>query len=357
MKKLVSMAVCVGLAGCAATEEIKDTTPKNTTSVLNAKFVIAGNVLPDSKGTQVVYTRGDRRRIADDHKYDSWIARKTIGNFATNDIARLDRNLIWKLDDKKKTYVECPVAGCSYNILTELSKLEGDDDYFQYDPADNQSCGSELSNYTFTVKDTGETRVLNGFNTQKYVVTWQVEYKDRQGRKDLNDIQMEFWTTTPTQDMTEAWRIHEDFQQGYISRVTDQGNPFGRFMSQQVYMALAAFTGDTDKNKAWNTRIGNEMRKIKGYPVSIKLEWFIDSNMCPEAKEAEQQAAIDYTDPAAALGKLAGGFLKKKVAQKFTPSKHEPVLRYIYEVTDVSVQAVNDSVFELPAGYKMSNRQ
>ena len=59
------------LIGCASETKVEDNTPQNPTAVIQAEYVINGYLLPDATGKQTVYTRGDRRRIDQDIKYDS----------------------------------------------------------------------------------------------------------------------------------------------------------------------------------------------------------------------------------------------------------------------------------------------
>lgn len=88
------------------------------------------------------------------------------------------------------------------------------------------------------------------------------------------------------------------------------------------------------------------MSALKGYPISIKLDWYLGAgNTCPEvaaernAKTEKNDDQIDLKDPVGSLGSLAGGFLKAKakaaVAKKFERDSAKPLLRFVYDVTSV----------------------
>jgi hypothetical protein len=57
-----------------------DNSPQDRAAVLTAKGAINGFALPDSTFKQRVYARKDRPGIATGWEYDSWMARKFIGN-------------------------------------------------------------------------------------------------------------------------------------------------------------------------------------------------------------------------------------------------------------------------------------
>lgn len=361
MKKLVfltmSLLIVALLAGCSSEPKVADNTPQNPTVVIKAEYVVNGYLLPDAKGKQTVYTRGDRRRIDQNIEYDSWISSTFFGGGEMTDIGRLDRNLLWIVDNKKKSYVECPIKGCAPNILAMLGAPKTGDDSAPEEATDPESCALEMKKYEFKVEPTGETRELNGFQVEKYDVNWRTEFADKENRMTKHNLHLELWTTTPTAAMQQAWEMHEKFQQGYLQAIGMNNSPLGRFAGQQVYMALAAFTGDTSKEaNQWSTSAAQEMTKIKGYPISIKMELYSDSKACPEPKEEKQKAKFDVNDPVNSAKDMVGGFFSKKAEEYVAPKEGEPLFRYIYEVKSVNLNQERDSTFELPAGYKMMDR-
>jgi hypothetical protein len=359
MQRLAVFAtIALGLAGCAipAPEPVDDM-PQHPTAVLSAEFAVTGYVLPDSHGRQQVYTRADRRRIDQRHEYDSMMSRMMLGSYAVGDIARLDRNLTWTLSEKDKTYVECPLRGCTGQQLAGMKPRDEGEEAHDYKPS-TEGCSTTLARNTLTVKPTGQGRVVNGFDTRQYVAEWYVEFQDKKKRADKNRLRFELWTTEPTAAMREAWAMHEAFQRGHLQRTGADANPLARFVSQEIYMALAAFSGDTARDKTWNTRAAREFAKVKGYPISIKMEWFLDAQACRDPKpEKTEKPGFDVTDPLGSLGKMAGDSAAKAVEQRFTPKPDEPMLRYVYEVKELAVKPVRDGVFEVPAGYKLMNRK
>jgi len=365
MKKTGLTIAVVLLTGCAAQPGKKvDTTPKNPTVVLKASGVISGMILPDSTFEQLVYTRHDKRRISNKHKYDSWMARKLLGGGDDTVIFRMDKNLSWILSDKK--YLECPLSGCSTNILALLSTKNEDEikhedeSEFQYDPADDAECPLTVSKNNFTVTETGETRTISGYETKEYQAIWQTEYKDENNRKDTNTLKIVFWNTTPTTTMEEAWKIQDEATQAYRKAVKKDNNPLSLLLSDKIFDALSAFSGDTSKeNKEWNDSVSQKLATAKGYPISIKVDWYIDRKACPEAQMAEkpEKKGFDWTNPVGSLQDSVGKIASKKVKSMFAPDPNEPIFHYVYEINNIAIKPVHDSVFEIPEGYTLTTRE
>ncbi len=359
MKKTGLTIATVLLVGCATTQPEKiDTTPKSPTVVLKASGVVSGMILPDSTFEQLVYTRNDKRRISDKHKYDSWVASKLLGGGGDNTVIyRMDKNLSWTLLDKK--YLECPLSGCNKNILALLSPSE-DEEEFQYDPDEETGCQLSLSDNTFTVKETGQIRTISGYKTKEYNVTWKVEYKDESGKKDINTLRIVFWNTTPTAAIEDVWKINEEATRAYRKGAQKDNNPLSLLLSDRIFNALSAFSGDTSKaNNEWNSSVSQKLATVKGYPISIKVDWYLDKKACLETQVAAkpEKKGFDWSNPMGALQDSVEDFASKKAKKMFLPSPNEPIFHYIYEVNSVAIQPVHDSVFEIPAGYTLRTRE
>lgn len=359
MKKIGLTAAVVLLAGCATQPEKIDTTPKNPTVILKASGVLSGIILPDSTFEQLVYTRNDKRRISDKHKYDSWVARKVLGGGDSTSIFRMDKNLSWILSDKK--YLECPLNGCSTGVMALFETEHGneDEEEFQYDPAEDTGCQLSPSANEFTVTETGKTRVISGYETKEYHAIWRVEYKDENGKKDTNTLNIVFWNTAPTAAIEDVWKINEEATRAYRKGIQQDSNPLSSLLSDKLFDALSAFSGDTSKqNKEWNNSVTQKLATAKGYPISIKVDWYLDKKACLETQvEKAEKKGFDWSDPMGSLQSSVEEFASKKVKNMFVPSSNEPIFHYIYEINSVAIESVHDSVFEIPADYTLTTRE
>jgi len=215
------------------------------------------------------------------------------------------------LSDKK--YVECPLSGCGGNLLAKFNvkqnNTEEEEEQFQYDPAEDTGCRLSPSENKFTVTETGQTRVISGYETKEYRATWLVEYKDEKGRKDKNTLNIVFWNTTPTAAIEEVWAINEEATRAYRKGVKKDANPLSLLLSDKLFDALSAFSGDTSKqNKQWNNSVSQKLAIAKGYPISIKVDWYLDRKACLETQEKTEKKSFDWANPLGA----AKEFAKKK---------------------------------------------
>ncbi|PCM46112.1 hypothetical protein [Marinobacter sp. ANT_B65] len=355
-RSLIAVSSFALLAGCASNAP-QDTTPKNPTSVVHATFAFNGGFVPDVSGKQTVYTRSDMRRIDNINEFDNFLMR--FANSDTSDIFRIDRNLLWLLDNDDESYRECPLAGCVVSplFLTEESRGEEEEEYETYE---DRECAVTLAQNEFSVEDTGNTRRFGGLDASEYVVSWQTKMEDEQGRADVNLLQFVFWTAPPTQEMSQAWRVHSEAMDNYLDAVGDD-NILVRLLGRDGFKAIGSFVGDIEKTDetAYNSW-ASELGIIEGYPLSIKMEWFQRNEACPKVKEAKS-TDIDLTKGLDGLKSAAGNLLDNMVNEKkeelIAEWQKKPKVRYIYEVNSIAEELVHDSVFNLPADYKLSDRQ
>ena len=368
-KSLLTLAIgLVFVSGCATKKEAADTTPLNPTVVLTATTAMSGYVLPDSTGTQTVYTRSTVRRIDNVWNRQNWVSRKVLGNVNETQIGFTEKNLSWHFNNPKKTYVECPLYGCAPNIWKMLADDEADEESEEesFSPNTPDTCPLTTKT-TYDVIDKKVSRQINGFNASQYQMVWTVTNTDEKNRKDEHKIVMDFWMTAPDEGMKDAWKINGEFQNGYLRAVGANDSALGRFLGDQVYKPLAAISGDIEKDPTMKA-LNGKLAALKGYPISIKLDWYLGAgNTCPEvaekrnAKTEKNDDQIDLKDPVGSLGSLAGGILKNKakaaVAKKFERDPAKPLMRFVYDVTSVGLEQKHDSVFMVPAGYKLTNRE
>lgn len=369
MKYAVSLInlfiVVVFVSACAKQKVLVDNSPKNPTAVIKASGTLNGMMFPDSTFKQISYTRKDRRAIFNDREFDSWVSRQFMGDTDDKTIFRLDKNLRWNLFDLKKgkKYIECPLGGCSISSLIEFDNMRdtSEENEFDYEPgqSDAEACSTQITKNSFKVKATGKKRRISGYSSKEYRADWIVEYKDDKGRKDTNKLIMVFWNTEPGKDMEKVWAINERATQSYRRKVKSETNSLSRLIPDDIFVSLSAFSGDTAKsNKKWKNSISREMAKAKGYPMSVKIEWFLDRKACVEkAVEAKKDKGFDWSNPLDSIKNSASDMVGGSVKKMFLPKPNEPVFRYVYQVTGVEVVPVHDSVFEISPGFTLVTRE
>ncbi len=334
----------IALSGCASAppEASGRTAP---TTVLKANTSYGGRLMPDAAGSQIVYTRGDRRSRNDVIEFDSILLR--WANSDELSIARLDRSLVWLVDHNKENYMECPLSGCEASSIWDEHREENYED---------EECATELVSNDLTVTPTGDRRLFDNMEASEYVVNWEVEFEDPDGRSDTSLVKFTLWTTEPTASMSDAWAVHREFQESYLRK--GGNDPLLRLLGRQGYMALAAFSGDVEKTDAeqYNS-VARKLADIPGYPLSIELEWFREKETCPDNTVAKNDDSSSEKDIMGIVGERLGKFLRKKREEFLFGPESDPLVRYIYEVKSVEEEMIRNSAFEVPRGYRLADRQ
>jgi hypothetical protein len=358
-RTITTLALSSALAACS-TPQI-DNTPKHLTSVVKVKSTINGLYFPDNKGTQTVYTRENMRAIDQSAEFDSFYMR--WANYDKTNIFRMGDNLLLEINHNKESYRECPLNGCTdaFAKLMEKSQSTSDDEE-EYETYEEKGCNVTLDKNDFDVIATNKTRTISGLQAKEYKASWTTEFKDMQGRVDQNLVQFVFWTTTPTAEMQSAWKVYQKATDNYLNTVGDN-NPLVRVLGKDGYKAISAFSGDVEKTDTTQfNKITQKIATIQGYPLSIKLEWFQKNEACPAPKNKRANEEIDLSKGIGSAASTFFGNIIKDGADKVVDSvaddwKKEARVRYIYEVTSVSEEMINDSAFEVPKDYTLEDRQ
>lgn len=364
MIKMTGILILILLTGCAGEPPVVDNSEKNPTAVYSAKGKISGFVLPDAIFTEVVYSRNDKRLSSTKHEYDSWVVRQFLGNSQEAVILRMDRDLRWTMidDDGDKTYTECPLAGCAMPPIKMPSGQDKDktgQKPFEYDPNDKKAsaCPIKITQNSFKVSSTGKSRDIAGQLSKEYHADWLVEYKDDKGRKDSNRLKMVFWNAQPNAEMKKVWAIQEEANTAYMKKIKQDKNALAALIPEEIFVTLSAFAGDVATNNKLAKQIASEMAKAKGYPMSTKVEWYLDRKACVEPQQAKKKAGFDWMNPIDSMSNVASDMASDKATEMFLPNPNEPIFSYLNEVTDIGVRDEHDSLFDVPAGYKLTNKQ
>jgi hypothetical protein len=328
--------------------------PVHPTAVTRAKIEISGHILPASHQQLVSYTRPDRR-LNDYHvRMDAWWARMLMRHAShTGDLFRLDHEQAYKVFYDKHEYYQCQVAGCPslWNLIKRFSAHHEDKDS-TYDPNGTDTCPLTPTRHDIVVKDTGQTRTIDGYLTHHYRATFTAVFADRQQRTDTNTLQIDFWTTPPSGAIRQVWNIDQQALDRYMKEVSPNVSPLARYVPRDIFRALGAFIGDTDAHAhAWHQRVAQQLATIPGFPVDLELNWFVDAKACPQQSADHGAEAAVTHNPLGALRGMLGHAVEKRIAAHFTPAPNTPVFHYSREITQVDIEPVADSVFDVPANF------
>ena len=362
MRKPIAIAVAAAAAGCSTPPAV-DTTPENPTAVFETRTSSTGiaGMFP-FETTEKRFVRADMQR--EEHatkgtgRFSGFLVTRMMGGPGDTNIARLDRKLMWTVSDRRKEYFECPIEGCPMPAGAEKAGKPEAQQPEQPKQKTEEGCTTRIAANRFDIKPTGQKREVNGFNADQYEGAWVVRMEDKQKRATTSTLKLDIWTSPINAEMKKAIDTEAAFARTYMATVPKtammmHGKP-GELpvLPPEVMASMTGYLGTLSaSDRAAFARVAKEFDKIKGHPVSTKLEWFLDGNACGAEKEEREQKASTPTSISGALMSGAMGMLKKEEK----PAGPQPLMSFTIDVKQMGVVPVRDSSFNVPASYKKAN--
>jgi hypothetical protein len=252
------------------------------------------------------------------------------------EITRLDKDVVWDLNPPKKTYTERPIA------LPAGTEARGE----------RKQSGPEQKPYKIVKSDvkvgkTGATKTVNGFACTEYHVTWEVVMEDTASKGKVTQVMTtDMWNTPLTDQLKKAQSIEAEFSKKLMQKLgvslsPDEANQLGAGMLTSMYGL------DAKETAGKLEEVGKEMAKIEGYPIVTEVKWQVKNDSAAKKPEPKEEPE----EPPTSLGGLIGN----RIAKSMTPDKpkEEGVMFSSYhEVKSISLDAVPEATFEVPADYK-----
>ena len=192
------------------------------------------------------------------------------------------------------------------------------------------------------VKNTGQTKTINGFNTRQMIVTVTVREKGKtleQGGGLV--LTADSWLTQTVPALKEI----ADFDARYAARL--QG-PMAGMSAEQMATALAMYPGLKEALSKY------QGERVDGTPILTTVT--VESVRSPE--QAKQEAAADKSEQPASIGGMLGG-LGKRLAKKPEPKEGDQAAssnRTTFMTTNHEVLKISTSLaatdVAMPAGFK-----
>ncbi|MGB3943149.1 MAG: hypothetical protein WBK96_16840 [Candidatus Manganitrophaceae bacterium] len=356
------------LAACGPDRVVKDRSPLHPTAVTESQVHNFGfKGMFASEKTEIVRTRPEMERTDHEFAFTGSVMKLISRSSSTAKIERVDRNLLWELDKKEKRYTECPLGGCPLlkgESRPEPTTQEGST---TLESSREPSCPLRLEKNVFSVNPTGEKRVVNGFDSEEYIATWEVVLEDEKKMKDTSTFTFTIWTTPETAQIREVVKIQEAYRRAYLEKVAQKvmmdDASIGRVLPKEANEILITyfFGVMSEQNRRALLKAAEEFGKIKGYPISTKVEWKADARACrpdePEKVEQKEEKEIDFSGGIGGIvSGLAGKMVEKKVEEKMKEGEGKPIFGFVKEVKAIKLEPVSDGLFQPSSDYKLSNR-
>jgi len=274
--------------------------------------------------------------------------RKLTMNDTTGQIIDLKEEKVYDLDLRNRTYTVTTFAEMRKRLEEAQKKAAEQSRTAEDKPAEKPSDAKEVE-IDFDLKETGQTRSVNGFDAREIVMTVIAREK---GKKLEESGGMVLTTTSWLTPSVPALKELHDFDRRYAEKL------YGPVMidAQQMAMAVSMYPMLKDAM----ARMQKERVNLDGTPVLtvIKVE---------AAQNAEQAAAAEKEEskPAANVGGLGGMLARRMMKRDKDKEKQgaaaEPsapgratVFTMQQEVLKVT-PAATDADVAIPAGFKEKN--
>lgn len=293
--------------------------------------------LGSTEVSAVTQYQGDKRFEDHTTKMVGGIGGMLAGKPQTSvEITRLDKDIVWELNPPKKTYTERPIA-LPAGTETKAERRQSGPEQKPY-----KIVKSELK-----VTKTGAAKDINGFACKEYLITWEVVMEDTASKGKVTQVMTtDMWNTPLTDKLKQAQKVETEFNRGYVKKLGVDVSPqetdrLGAGMLTSMYGL------DAKETAGKLEEVGKEMAKVEGYPIVTEVKWQVKNDSAAKKPEPKEEPE----EPPTSLG----GFIGNKIAKSIAPSKpkEEGVMFSSYqEVKSISLDAVPETTFEVPDGYK-----
>ena len=308
------------------------------------------------KSTTTTYIKGDRLRKD----------QLNGAELTSSQIIDLDREQIVMLDHKKKTYTVRTFA----EMKAQMEKAIAAARSTPQNPPPPKDTNKEKPDVKvepkINVKDTGETKVINGFNTRKVLLTVEVEGEDQKTKdKGAMGADTELWLTRDISGFEEQNRFYAKYAQKMASPELIKT------------MGTSPSMGQDPRTAESMQAMQKKMQGLDGVAILTIMSFNLSGTPSAETKaqsnSRQKQQPKEERQPenmSEAIGKALGGFggfgrKKKKeeptppaqTAQSASDSSDEKVSATLMttttEMKGFSKAALDTGLFDVPAGYKL----
>lgn len=276
--------------------------------------------------TSSVAVKGDRKATITDQ---------------TGQIIDLAEEKIYDLDLKKKTYMVTTFAALRQKMEEAKNKAAAEARKEQprdEKPAEKDPNAKEFD-VDFSVKNTGEQKAINGFNTHQTIVTITVREKGKTIEQSGGMIMTtEMWLAPTVAAMTELQQFDLRYAQTLFGPMVTGASP------QDMATAMAMYP----QVKPALEKMKAEGNKVEG--TAILTTTTMDAVQSAE-QAAQAQKSGGSSAPPTSIGGLLGGFGKKAAKKDEAPKSSATFLTSTVEMLKLTTDVTADAV-AVPAGFR-----
>ncbi len=272
-------------------------------------------------------------------------------------VINLDKSQVIDINHNRKAFRIKPLRKQSVNPLTD-----GDDEEsgMNQDTESSNESDIKIIRNEFDVKKTGNSKTINGFPCNEYLITWVVEWQNINTQKSgIDSLSSHVWTTAVTSEMKAAEAEERSFA-SQLSHTLDLGldDQHSQMLGLHWLAMFQALNQQQDHTGAINEEEWTQkLKRIKGYPVLTDGKYFVYSKT-PQNKVKEKEEKINYRSKRSIFSgimKKAFSKKKKKVTQKTGIRKAN--FSFHTEMKMLKSASIPASAFQPPAGYRDNTPQ
>jgi len=270
--------------------------------------------------------------------------RKMSTNDTRGTIIDLKEEKIYDLDMRRKTYTVTTFDELRRKMqaMEDQARSDAAKESKEEPPPQNQGKQYDVD---FDVKNTGQTKTINGFDSREVIATVTVREKGKK-LEDSGGVEMtvDNWLTRTQPALKEIW----DFEARYYQKLE---GPNAQIDAKQLATAMAMLPGLKEAFARYS--------KASLDGTAIQSTTTVDGVKSAEEmkqSQANSQAGSDQGVPTS-VGGAIGGFMRRRAqanAEKNAANPRATVMTITNEVLKISTSLAAADV-ALPAGFKLGN--
>jgi len=280
-----------------------------------------------SEGTSAEYYAADRSATESTIKWTKGMMKTMAGGKPVEsvDIVRLDKELVWSVDPKKKTYQEMTFAEFRKKIEESQKAMQDTEEEELPD-----TTAEDMYEWTTEDKSDPNPKTINGWTCRNvHIIATGV---NKQNAEDKVWLTLDAWNSPDVPGAEEIRAFHER----YLKALGIDVKALASGLSQAALLY----------QKQMETLI-EAGKKAPGEPVTSLLEIKRRQVKGPNIGKAIGEGAMESM-----AGKLPFGMKKKKTEPEGPEFVEKVKFSVQTELTEASMGAIDAAKFDVPTGYK-----
>ncbi len=192
-----------------------------------------------------------------------------------------------------------------------------------------------------------------------YEILWVTEWEViATGERGKDSLRTEMWNTDKTSELQKAMDIEKEFSSAHLKALgIDIDQMSNNILGLDWGKVLGSLNKKPSNQKNPDSESVKKLQDFKGYTIYIKGGYFADHPKKEKTNDEDSDSDPDYSDPQNAAGKVAGGFLKKKLFGKKKDDSHKPNLGWESKVTAITPKNLSEKDLAISSDYKLVEKK